>query len=87
MADTVFKADFRGSWTLDTTGLNEEDSSVEIYMENILKREARHKGTRTHTHNHKSTAGNREDKYKHMHVNEQDSTGKGTDDRETEDMC
>lgn len=45
MADTVFKADFRGSWTLETTGLKEEDSSVEIYMENTLTEEARHKQT------------------------------------------
>lgn len=45
MADTVFKADFRGSWTLETTGLKEEDSSVEIYVENTLTEEARHKQT------------------------------------------
>lgn len=39
MADTVFKADFRGSCTLETTGLKEEDSSVEIYMENVLTKQ------------------------------------------------
>lgn len=40
---------------METTGLKEEDSSVEIYMENILKGEARHKCTckYTHTHAHK----------------------------------
>lgn len=33
MADTVFNADLRGSCTFDPTGLKEEDSSVEIYVE------------------------------------------------------
>lgn len=44
MADTVFRADFRGSCTLDPTGLKEDDSSVEIYVESIFNKET------THTH-------------------------------------
>ena len=79
MADTIFRADFRGSWALETAGLKEEDSSVEIYTENILTGEAKHK--------HKHTRKHSKDENKHMHVNKQDSTGKGTDDRETEEKC
>lgn len=68
MADTVFRADFRGSCTLDPTGLKEDDSSVEIYVENIFNKETTH--THTHTtkfmqmHPHTPT---QEDKYKHAH--------------------
>lgn len=38
----------------------------------------------TYTNTNKATEKN---KYEHMHINKQDSTGKGTDDRDTEDMC
>lgn len=70
---------------METTGLKEEDSSVEIYIENVLTDEARHKRACTHAQTH--THGHRKDKYEHMHVKKQDSTGKGTEDRDTEDTC
>lgn len=85
MADTVFRADFRGSCTLDPTGLKEDDSSVEIYVENIFNKETTHTHTPqssckcTHIHRRRKTNTN-------MHIKE-DSTGKGTDDRETENTC
>lgn len=75
---------------METTGLKEEDSSVEIYMENILTEEARHKHTHAYTDTHRCTHTEKEhrrDKYEHMHVYKQDSTGKGTDDRDTGNMC
>lgn len=65
MADTVFKADFRGSCTLDPTGLKEDDSSVEIYVENKFNKETTHTTKLMQTHPHTPT---REDKYKHMHI-------------------
>lgn len=83
MADTVFRADFRGSCTLDPTGLKEDDSSVEIYVENIFNKETTHTPQSsckcTHIHRRRKTNTN-------MHIKE-DSTGKGTDDRETENTC
>lgn len=42
-----------------------------------------HTPARTHIRTH----AHRKDKYEHVHINEQDSTGKGTDDRDTENMC
>lgn len=65
MADTVFRADFRGSWTLETTGLKDEDSSVEIYTENTLTQEKKDKNKnegdtqRTNTHARKRTGQHR----------------------------
>lgn len=52
MADTVFKADFRGSCALETPGLKEEDSSVEICMDITLTGEARHRYMHTNRHKH-----------------------------------
>lgn len=48
MADTVFKADFRGSCTFDPTGLKEDDSSVEIYVQNMFNMETTHTHTQVH---------------------------------------
>lgn len=85
MADTVFKADFRGSCMFDPTGLKEDDSSVEIYVQNIFNMETTHKHTHTFMQRHPHTPM-WEDKYK-THAHKEDSTDKGTDDRETEKTC
>lgn len=69
---------------METPGLKEEDSSVDIYMENVLTEEARHKCACAHTNGPRR---HRKDKHEHMQINKQDSTGKGTDDRDTEDTC
>lgn len=53
MADTVFKADFRGSCTFEATGLKVDDSSVEICMETILTEEDTQKHTHMRAHAHK----------------------------------
>lgn len=66
MADTVFRADFRGSCTLDPTGLKEDDSSVEIYVENIFNKETTHTHTTKFMQMHPHTP-TQEDKYKHAH--------------------
>lgn len=59
---------------MGAAGLKEEDSSVEIYTANVLTKAAEHK----HAHNKRkmrsTSACN-------------DSTGKGTDDRDTEETC
>jgi len=62
---------------LVATGLKEADSSVEIYVEKVLREEVGHEGACTHGRPQKTQR-------RHMHVNNHDSTGKGTDHRDQE---